>query len=165
MRRHATSPGERSLHEHRALIEPAETSAMTLIPSFLPVAAPVAGSLLPDDANAAGRARPAASSADVEGELDAEVTRLLRVRSGELAEPLPWRRPSHRHEVDAVVRQLEPIRTRDSLLSSWKRESRHSGTVRLAYAIAWLGLARSGPGPITRNARRRPRLGVLTGAG
>jgi len=93
------------------------------------------------------------------------VTRLLRVRSGELAEPLLWRRPSHRREVDAVVRQLGPIRTRDSLLSSWRRESRHSGTVRLAYAIAWLALARSAPGAMTRNARRRPRLAVLTGTG
>jgi len=147
------------------LIEPAETSAMTLIQSILPVAAPVAGSLLTDDADAGGLARPSASSADVEGELDAEVTRLLRVRSGELAEPLLWRRPSHRQEVDAVVRQLGPIRTRVSLLSSWKRESRRSGAVRLAYAIAWLALARSAPGAMTRNARRRPRLAALTGAG
>ena len=138
---------------------------MALISSSLPAAAPVAGSLLPDDADAGGRARPSASSADVEGELDAEVTRLLRVRSGELAEPLLWRRPSHRREVDAVVRQLGPIRTRDSLLSSWRRESRHSGTVRLAYAIAWLALARTTPGAMTRHARRRPRLAVLTGAG
>jgi hypothetical protein len=138
---------------------------MTLLPSFLSAAAPVAGSLLPGDADAGGRVRPSASSVDVRGELDAEVTRLLRVRSGELAEPLLWARPSHRREVDSVVRQLAPIRTRDSLLSSWLRESRHAGPVRLAYAVAWLALARTTPGAITRHARRRTRLVALTGAG
>jgi hypothetical protein len=101
----------------------------------------------------------------VAGELDDEVTRLLRVRSGELAEPLLWQRPSHRREVDAVVRQLAPIRTRSSLLSSWQRESRHSAQVRLAYAIAWLELARNETAIATRNARRRPRLAILTGRG
>jgi hypothetical protein len=136
----------------------------------------VVGSLRSDGADARGRARPSASSADVIGELDAEVARLLRVRSGELAEPLLWRRPRQRLEVDTVVRQLGPIRTRDSLLSSWRRESRRSGAVRLAYAIAWLALARSAPGAMTRRGRsapggmtrrghRRPRLAVLTGAG
>ena len=138
---------------------------MTLIESILSATAPVAGSLLPDDADAGGRARPSASSGAVARELDAEVTRLLRVRSGELAEPLLWRRPSHRREVDAVVRQLAPIRTRVSLLSSWERESRHSAPVRVAYAIAWLDLARTAPGAVTRHARRRPRLVVLTAAG
>jgi len=138
---------------------------MTSLPSILSTAAPVVGSLLADGADAGGRARPSASSADARGELDAEVARLLRVRSGELAEPLLWARPSHRREVDAVVRQLAPIRTRDSLLSSWARESRHSAPVRLAYAIAWLALARTTPGAMTRHARRRPRLAVLTGAG
>jgi hypothetical protein len=147
------------------LIEPADTPAVTMIESILLATAPVARSLLPDDADAGGRARPSASSADVAGELDDEVTRLLRVRSGELAEPLLWRRPSLRREVDAVVRQLEPIRTRDSLLSSWRRESRHSAHVRLAYAIVLVGLARNGPAASTRRARRRPRLVSLGGAG
>jgi hypothetical protein len=138
---------------------------VTLIESILSVTAPVAGGLFPDDADAGGRARPSASSGDVAGELDDEVTRLLRVRSGELVEPLLWRRPSHRREVDTVVRQLAPIRTRESLLSSWARESRHAGPVRLAYAIAWLELTRTAPGAMARHARRRPRLAVLTGAG
>ena len=136
-----------------------------MIQPILPAAAPAVGSLLSDGADAGGRARPSASSGDVAGELDDEVTRLLRVRSGELAEPLLWQRPSHRREVDAVVRQLAPIRTRDSLLSSWLRESRHSAQVRLAYAIAWLDLARNGTAISTRHARRRPRLAVLTGRG
>ena len=138
---------------------------MNLIASILPAAAPVAGSLLRGDADAGGHARLSASSGDVARELDDEVTRLLRVRSGELAEPLLWQRPSHRHEIETVVRQLEPIRTRASLLSSWERESRRSPAVRLAYAIAWLALGRSAPAATTRRARRRPRLAVLTGAG
>jgi cytochrome oxidase assembly protein ShyY1 len=147
------------------LIERPETQAMALIESILSTTAPVVGSLLPHDADAGGRTRSSASSGEVARELDAEVARLLRVRSGELAEPLLWRRPSHRREVDAVVRQLGPIRTRASLLSSWQRESRHSAQVRLAYAIAWLALARSAPAVTTRLARRRPRLTAITGAG
>jgi len=147
------------------LIEAVETRTVALIQSILSATAPVAGSLLPDDADPGVRARPSASSADVARELDDEVTRLLRVRSGELAEPLLWRRPSLRREVDAVVRQLEPIRTRDSLLSSWRRESRHSAHVRLAYAIVLVGLARNGTAATTRRARRRPRLAAIGGAG
>jgi hypothetical protein len=147
------------------LIERREPSAMTLINPILSATAPVVGSLLPDDADAGGRARPSASSGDVARELDDEVARLLRVRSGELAEPLLWRRPSHLRDVDAVVRQLAPIRTRDSLRSSWERESRHSPQVRLAYAIALLAIAHQDPAVITRRARRRPRLTLVTGAG
>jgi hypothetical protein len=74
-------------------------------------------------------------------ELDVEVTRLLRVRGGELAEPLLWQRPSHRREVETIVAQLAPIRSRIALLSSWDRESRWDSSVRLAYAIVWLRLA------------------------
>lgn len=73
-------------------------------------------------------------------ELDAEVTRLLRVRGGELAAPLLWRRPSHRREVETIVGQLAPLRSRLGLLSSWDRESRRSPAIRLAYAIVWLRL-------------------------
>jgi len=128
---------------------------MALIRSSLPAAAPVAGSLLPDGADAGGRARPSASSGDVKGELDDEMTRLLRVRAGELAEPLLWRKPSVRREVDAVVRQLGPLRTRESLLSSWERESRHSAPVRLAYAIACVGLLQQATQPAAHSRRRR----------
>jgi len=138
---------------------------VTILESILSITAPVVGSLLPDDAAAGGRIRPSAPSGDVARELDEEVARLLRVRSGELAEPLLWRRPSLRREVDTVVHQLEPIRTRESLLSSWLRESRHSPSIRLAYAIAWLGLARQAPAVAARRARRRPRLAAVTGAG
>jgi hypothetical protein len=147
------------------LILPHETQDMALLESILSVTAPVVESPLPDDADGWARARPEASSGEVARELDAEVARLLRVRSGELAEPLLWRRPSHRRDVDAVVRQLGPIRTRASLLSSWQRESRRSAQVRLAYAIAWLALARGAPVAATRRARRRTRLVAVTGAG
>ena len=91
-------------------------------------------------------------------ELDAEVTRLLRVRGGELAEPLLWQRPSHRRQVDAIVAQLAPIRSRLTLLSSWARESRIDSPLRLAYAITWLRLAHrraADYGPPRRTARSR----------
>lgn len=74
-------------------------------------------------------------------ELDTEIARLLRVRGGELAEPLMWQRSSHRREVEAIVAQLAPIRSRIALVSSWERESRRHPAVRLAYAVVWLRLA------------------------
>ena len=139
---------------------------MTLLESILSTTAPVVRSLLPDDAAAGGRTRPSASPGEVARELDTEVARLLRVRSGELAEPLLWQRPSHRREVDAVVDQLQPISTRASLLSSWQRESGgRSAAVRLAYAMRWLALARTAPDATVRRARRRARVASLTGAG
>jgi hypothetical protein len=140
-------------------------AGVTLLESLLLTAAPAVGSLIPGDADAGGRTRSSASSGDVAGELDTEVARLLRVRSGELAEPLAWQRPSHRREVDAVVRQLGPIRTRTALLSSWQREGRRSPQIRLGYAVAWLALAGHDPAATTRRARRRPRVAVLRGAG
>ena len=74
-------------------------------------------------------------------ELDLEVARLLRVRRGELAEPLLWQRPSLRREVEVIVGQLAPIRSRMALLSSWQRESSRGPSLRLAYAIVWVRLA------------------------
>ena len=103
-----------------------------------------------------GQARPAPGEAA--RELDAEVTRLLRVRGGELAEPLLWQRPSHRRDVDAVVGQLAPIRSRLALVSSWERESKRGPAVRLAYAILWLRLGQrrvAEYGPRFRAAARR----------
>ncbi len=99
-------------------------------------------------------------SGDAAGELDAEVTRLLRVRRAELAEPLLWRRPSHQRTVEIIVAQLAPIRSRVALLSSWERESRLDSPLRLAYALIWLRLAqrRAGEfGPHRRTTPRRPR--------
>ena len=109
-----------------------------------------------------GHVRPAPGEAA--GELDAEVTRLLRVRGGELAEPLLWQRPSYRREIDAIVRQLTPIRSRIALLSSWERESQRGPALRLAYAIVWLRLAHRRAaefGPRTR--QRRPRAALTAG--
>ena len=87
-----------------------------------------------------GRSEAAPGSAA--RELDAEVARLLRVRRGELAEPLAWGRPSFSRRVDAVVAQLEPIRSHAALMSSWEREARRGPDVRLAYAISWISLDR-----------------------
>ena len=98
-------------------------------------------------------------------ELDAEVTRLLRVRGGELAEPLLWQRPSHRQEVDAIVGQLAPIRSRLALLSSWGRESYRGSAVRLGYAIVWLRLAQRRAGEFGPRAGRVARTRVLTARG
>jgi hypothetical protein len=89
-------------------------------------------------------------------ELDAEVTRLLRVRRGELAEPLSWQRPSLRRRVDAVLAQLEPIRSHATLASSWEREAHRGPEVRLAYAMAWLSVERRVAA--SRARRRRARI-------
>lgn len=97
---------------------------------------------------------------DAARELDQEVTRLLRVRSGELAEPLLWGRPSHRRQVEAVCAQLAPIRSRIALLWSWNREAHRSSPVRLAYAIVWLRLAQRRAGEFGPRTHRR---GLPTG--
>jgi hypothetical protein len=87
-----------------------------------------------------GRSRAAPGSAA--RELDAEVTCLLRVRGGELAGPLGWARPSLWRNVNAILAQLEPIRSHAALLSSWEREATRGPDVRLAYATAWLSMDR-----------------------
>jgi hypothetical protein len=56
-------------------------------------------------------------------------------------------------EVDEVVAQLAPIRSRIALLSSWERESRRGSAVRLAYAIVWLRLAHRHAGEYGPRAR------------
>ncbi|MBI2781455.1 MAG: hypothetical protein HYX55_06645 [Chloroflexi bacterium] len=98
-------------------------------------------------------------------ELDTEVTRLLRVRGGELAEPLLWQRPSHRRETEDVVAHLAPIHSRLALLSSWGRESHRSSAVRLAYAIVWLRLAQRRAGEFGPRAGRSARTRVLRARG
>jgi hypothetical protein len=132
---------------------------------------------MPAAVPARGEGQAVAEPGSAARELDAEVTRLLRVRGGELAEPLLWQRPSHRREVDEVIAHLQPIRSRIALLSSWTRESQWRSPVRLAYAIAWLRLAgrRAGEyGPRARNAtpetrslkpRRTARRLAVTGRG
>jgi hypothetical protein len=116
---------------------------------------------------AAARREGQARSAPGEAarELDAEVTRLLRVRGGELAEPLLWKRPSQRREVEAIVAHLAPIRSRIALLSSWERESRRGPALRLAYAIVWLRLAQRRAGEYGPRNRPEARRRVLTAGG
>lgn len=97
----------------------------------------------------------AAAAADAARELDAEVARLLRVRRGELAEPLGWHRPWLRLRSAAILAQLEPIRSRAALESSWSREAAHGPEVRLAYALAALAIDRR---TAAARARRRPRV-------
>jgi hypothetical protein len=108
--------------------------------------APTAGIRLASNAPAAVPTRREGQPATVPGEaareLDAEVTRLLRVRRGELAEPLLWQRPSQIRMVEDIVGQLAPIRSRLGLFSSWEREAKRDAATRLAYAIVWLRLAR-----------------------
>ncbi|HUG29204.1 MAG TPA: hypothetical protein VMQ65_01625, partial [Candidatus Limnocylindria bacterium] len=99
----------------------------------------------------------AAAPGEAARELDVEVARLLRVRRGELAEPLLWQRPGHWREVESYVAQLAPIRSRIALFSSWGREARRDAALRLAYAIVWLRLAHRRAGEY--GPRIRPALG------
>ena len=66
--------------------------------------------------------------------------------------PRRWTTPAFAAEVDRTRAQLAPIRTRDALLASFRREAtisatrgnagdgRPAGPVRVAYAIRWLEL-------------------------
>ena len=69
-------------------------------------------------------------------------------------------------EVHAVVAQLDPIRSRSSLLSSYAREASPSEPVRTAYAIRWVelgsGIAATG---IARSRRSRVVRPGLRGRG
>ncbi len=105
------------------------------------------------------------SPGGVEGELDAEVARLLRVRRGELAEPLAWHRPSLRRSVDEVLAHLQPIRSHQALASSWEREAHRGPDVRLAYAMAWLALDRRVSSARTRRRHSRVTLSPITAHG
>jgi hypothetical protein len=102
---------------------------------------------------------------DAARELDAELTRLLRVRRGELAEPLGWHRPWLRHRVEAVLAQLQPIRSHASLASSFEREAHRGPDVRLAYAIAWLALDRRVSAGRARRRRTRLSFSPITAHG
>ena len=132
-----------------------------------PTAGTPLATYLPAAVDARREGRAATEPGDAARELDAEVARLLRVRGGELEEPLLWERPSHRRETAAIVEQLAPIRSRLTLLSSWERESHRPSPVRLAYAIVWLRLAQRRAaefGPRPRRATRVARA-LATGRG
>jgi len=114
---------------------------------------------------AGGAAAPGvrvAAPGDSARELDAEVARLLRVRGGELVEPLGWRRPWLRLRVAAILAQLEPIRSQGALRSSWQREASRGPDVRLAYAIAFLSLERRSSAPRARRRNARVTFSPIT---
>jgi hypothetical protein len=86
-------------------------------------------------------------------ELAAEVSRLLRIRRGELAEPPAWALSERRRRIASFIDQLSPIRSRAALQSSFGREASADADVRLAYAVTWLELGRRLQ-PITTRRRR-----------
>ena len=96
-------------------------------------------------------------------EIVAEASRLLRIRSGELAAPLDALIPGRRQAVELIVVQLAPIRSRAGLVSSYAREACRDDLVRLAYALAWRDLGRTLAATKTRRARIAGGLRLLRG--
>ena len=92
-----------------------------------------------------------------------EVARLLRVRHGELAEPLALATTvASAVRVAAILSQLEPIRTHSALRSSWEREASRGPDVRLAYAMAFLSLDRRASAPRARRRKSRVAFSPIT---
>ncbi|HYL39873.1 MAG TPA: hypothetical protein VET90_01055 [Candidatus Binatus sp.] len=90
-----------------------------------------------------------------------EVRRLLGASAADAGASVPAWRPappcddgSVIAEVGAVVAQLDPIRSRSSLLSSYAREASPSEPVRTAYAIRWVELGRGVAATGVARARR-----------
>jgi hypothetical protein len=96
-------------------------------------------------------------------EIAAEASRLLRIRSGELAAPLDGLVPGRRQAVERIVGQLGPIRSRAGLVSSYEREAFRDDQVRLAYALVWLDLGRAVAATKTRRSRVARGLRLLRG--
>ena len=83
--------------------------------------------------------------------------------------PARWLTPAFAAEVDRTRAQLAPIRTREALIASFRREAsvsatrgdprdgRPAGPVRIAYAIRWLELG--------DERGRPPWASILAGAG
>jgi hypothetical protein len=65
------------------------------------------------------------------------------------------RAPRQAAEVEAVVADLAPIRSRSSLLSSFAREANPSEPVRAAYAIRWVELGSGIAATATARSRHR----------
>ncbi len=104
-----------------------------------------------------------------------DALRILRRLGGSVELDAAWADPAFERAVEAVRRQLEPIRTRHTLVASFEREAFHvrrsgpmpgestepPGPVRLAYAIRWLELGDGQVRPpwvALRDARCRVRL-------
>jgi hypothetical protein len=96
-------------------------------------------------------------------EIAAEASRLLRIRSGELAAPLDSLVPGRRQAVERIVGQLAPIRSRAGLVSSYTREAFRDDQIRLAYALVWLDLGRTLAATKTRRSRIAGGLRLLRG--
>jgi hypothetical protein len=90
-------------------------------------------------------------------ELAAEALHLLRIRRGELAEPVAWVHEELRRSVAVISAQLAPIRSRAALESSYAREAGCGEALRLAYANAWLALDRRLTSITTRRRKVRGR--------
>ena len=102
--------------------------------------------LLPES----GSLAPAPASTP-ERVLARDALRLIRLARASDAGPMTWFAGDLAHEVEAIRCQLEPIRTRRALSSSYQREAsnrfhgrhgdgRRAGIVRLAYTLRWLEL-------------------------
>jgi hypothetical protein len=70
-----------------------------------------------------------------------EANRLARIRRGTLRPPSDWTAASFDSEVSRIAAQLQPIRSRDALASSFAREAASPDPVRVAYAGRWIELA------------------------
>jgi len=108
---------------------------------------------------------PASTVDGASRELATEAFRLLRVRRGDLAEPVEWTTPDLRSSVQVIASQLTPIHSRAALASSYAREAGRGDAIRLAYALAWLGLERRATSITTRRRRPRPVGYPITGRG
>jgi hypothetical protein len=80
-------------------------------------------------------------------------------------EPVEWMTPDLRRSVIAIASQLAPIRSRAGLASSYAREAGRGDAIRLAYALAWLGLERRLASITTRRRRARPVRFPIRGRG
>jgi hypothetical protein len=94
-----------------------------------------------------------------------DALRVLRLIRGPMAAEPAWADRSFGREIEAVRRQLAPIRSRSGLAASFSREAFHvrratmdlveaggattppPGPVRLAYALRWLELGDGRPRP------------------
>jgi hypothetical protein len=107
---------------------------------------------------------PPDGPSDLPAQLKRDAQRLRRGRAGETADGRSeWLgRPIQLVAARSarIAAQLEPLRTRDTLVASYRREASHSPEVRLAYAMAWLALGPGGTaGLICRRRARRALAG------
>jgi hypothetical protein len=139
------------------LITPLDTLGMPIVVRRgRPVAEPRSRLLRFERPSTVDAAATAIGASAAEPDERHELARLaldLVVRTAEpIDAPQRWLTPAFAAEVDRTRAQLAPIRTRDALLASFRREAsisatrgnmldgRPAGPVRVAYAIRWLEL-------------------------